>query len=54
MLAGDLIALGMVGLFFVLFLLAFIWAWRNHQLQDIEEVKYKVLEEEDEEFKYDQ
>ena len=54
MLAGDLIATGMVGLFFVLFLLAFIWAWRNGQLQDIEQVKYKVLEEEDEEFKNDQ
>ena len=54
MLAGDLIAIGMVGLFFVLFLVAFIWAWRNHQLQDIEEVKYKVLEEEDEEFNNEQ
>jgi cbb3-type cytochrome oxidase maturation protein len=48
MLAGDLIVIGMVGLFFGLFLLAFIWAWRHRQLQDIEQVKYKVLEEEDE------
>jgi cbb3-type cytochrome oxidase maturation protein len=47
MLAGDLIATGMVGLFFLLFLLAFIWAWRHRQLQDIEQVKFKVLEEEE-------
>lgn len=47
MLAGDLIAMGMVGLFFILFLLAFIWAIRHGQLQDMEQVKYKVLEEED-------
>jgi cbb3-type cytochrome oxidase maturation protein len=48
MLAGELIAFGMVGLFFGLFLLAFIWAWRSRQLRDIEEVKYTVLEDEDE------
>lgn len=47
MLAGDLITMGMVGLFFILFLLAFIWAIRHGQLQDMEQVKYKVLEEED-------
>jgi hypothetical protein len=48
MFAGNLIAFGMVGLLFVLFLLAFIWAWRHHQLQDIEQVKFKVFEDEDE------
>ena len=53
MLAGDLIATGMVGLFFVFFLLTFIWAIRYGQLQDIEQVKFKVLEEEDEAFKND-
>ncbi|MBI1878538.1 MAG: hypothetical protein HYR94_09975 [Chloroflexi bacterium] len=53
MLAGELIATGMVGLFFVLFLLAFVWAWHHRQLQDIEEVKYKVLEEEGELFNND-
>lgn len=53
MLAGDLIAAGMVGLFFVLFVVAFIWAWRHRQLQDIEQVKYQVLKEEDELFKND-
>jgi cbb3-type cytochrome oxidase maturation protein len=53
MLAGELIAFGMVGLFFGLFLLAFIWAWRSRQLQDIEEVKYMVLEDEDEPFDND-
>ena len=53
MLAGDLIAIGMVGLFFGLFLLAFIWAWHSRQLQDIEEVKYKVLEDEGEPFDND-
>jgi cbb3-type cytochrome oxidase maturation protein len=50
MLAGELIAFGMVGLFFGLFLLAFIWAWRSRQFQYIEEVKYMVLEDEDEPF----
>ena len=53
MLAGDLIAIGMVGLFFVLFLLAFIWAVRHRQMQDIEQVKFKVFEEEEDEFKND-
>jgi cbb3-type cytochrome oxidase maturation protein len=53
MLAGELIAFGMVGLFFGLFLLAFIWAWRSRQLQDIEEVKYTVLEYDDEPFDND-
>ena len=53
MLAGDLIAIGMVGLFFVLFLLAFIWAVRHRQMLDIEQVKFKVFEEEDDEFKND-
>jgi cbb3-type cytochrome oxidase maturation protein len=51
--AGNLIAIGMVTLFFVMFLLAFIWAWRHRQLQDIEQIKYKVLEEEDETFNND-
>jgi nitrogen fixation-related uncharacterized protein len=51
MLAGDLISFGMVGLFFVLFLLAFIWAVRHRQIQDIEQVKFKVFEEEDDGFK---
>ena len=53
MLAGDLITFGMVGLFFVLFLLAFIWAVRHRQMQDIEQVKFKVFEEEEGEFKND-
>jgi cbb3-type cytochrome oxidase maturation protein len=53
MLAGELITTVMVGLFFILFLLAFIWAWRHRQLQDIEDVKFKVLEEDDEEFRDD-
>ena len=53
MLAGDLIATGMVGLFFVLFLVALIWAWRHRQLQDIEQVKFKVFEEDNDEFKND-
>jgi cbb3-type cytochrome oxidase maturation protein len=48
MLAGDLIIVSMMGLFFVLFLVAFVWALRHQQLQDIEQVKYKVFEEEDE------
>jgi hypothetical protein len=51
MLAGELIAFGMVGLFFWLFLLAFIWAWRSRQLQDFEVVLYTVLE--DEEYPFD-
>jgi len=51
MLAGDLIATGMVGLFFALFLLAFIWGWRRHQFQDLEQVKFKLFEDEDEIFK---
>lgn len=53
MLAGDLIAFGMVGLFFILFLVAFIWAVRHRQIQDIEQVKFKVFEEEDDEFRND-
>ena len=53
MLAGDLITFGMVGLFFVLFLLSFIWAVCHRQMQDIEQVKFKVFEEEDDEFKND-
>ncbi len=53
MLAGDLITTGMVGLFFVLFLLALIWAIRNRQWQDIEQVKYKVFEDEADEFEND-
>jgi cbb3-type cytochrome oxidase maturation protein len=39
----------MVALFFVLFLLAFIWALRHRQLQDIEDVKFRLFEEESEE-----
>jgi nitrogen fixation-related uncharacterized protein len=53
MLAGDLIATGMVGLFFILFLLALIWAIRHRQLQDIEQVKYKVFDDEVDKFKND-
>ena len=53
MLAGDLITTGMLGLFFLLFLLALIWAVRHRQMQDIEQVKFKVFEEEDDEFKND-
>jgi cbb3-type cytochrome oxidase maturation protein len=51
MLAGDLIATGMVALFFGLFVLAFIWGWRHQQFQDLEQVKFKVFEDEDEIFK---
>ena len=53
MLAGDLIATGMVGLFFILFLLALIWAIHHRQLQDIERVKYKVFDDEADKFKND-
>lgn len=48
MLAGDLIATGMVGLFFALFSLIFLWALSHRQLQDLEQVKFKLLEEDDE------
>ena len=50
MLTGDLITTGMVGLFFALFLPAFIWAWRQRQLQDAEQIKYVIFEDEDEPF----
>jgi nitrogen fixation-related uncharacterized protein len=53
MLAGDLIATGMVGLFFILFLLALIWAIRHRQLQDIEQVKYIVFDDEADKFEND-
>ena len=53
MLAGDLIVIGMVGLFFSLFLLALLWAIYHRQLQDLEQVKFKILEEEDETFKHE-
>jgi cbb3-type cytochrome oxidase maturation protein len=45
MLTANLIVTGMVALFFALFLLAFIWAIRHGQLQDTEQVKYKVFED---------
>lgn len=45
MLTANLIVSGMVVLFFALFLLAFIWAIRRGQLQDTEQVKYKVFED---------
>lgn len=47
---GDLITTGMVGLFLALFILALIWAIRHRQLQDIEQIKYKVFEDETDEF----
>ena len=50
MLTGDLMTTGMVGLFFTLFLLAFIWAWRQQQLQDAEQIKHVIFEDEDEPF----
>ena len=53
MLLGDLISTGMVGLFLALFVLAFVWAWRHRQFQDIEQIKFKVLEDEDEPFHHD-
>jgi cbb3-type cytochrome oxidase maturation protein len=48
MFAGDLIATGMVGLFFALFLLALIWAVRSGQFKDVEQAKFKMFEAEDE------
>ena len=45
MLIANLTVTGMVALFFALFLLAFIWALRHGQLQDIEQVKFKVFED---------
>lgn len=45
MLIANVTVTGMVALFFVLFLLAFIWAVRHGQLRDIEQVKFKVFED---------
>lgn len=45
MLIANLTVTGMVVLFFTLFLLAFIWALRHGQLQDIEQVKFKVFDD---------
>lgn len=48
MATGDLITTVMVALFLALFLITLIWAWRHRQLQDIEQIKYAVFEDEDE------
>ena len=47
MLAGDLIATGMVGLFFALCSLIFLWVLSHRQLQELEQ-KFKLLEDDDE------
>lgn len=49
MATGDLITTVMVALFLALFLITLIWAWRHRQLQDIEQIKYAVFEDEEDE-----
>lgn len=48
MLTADIFTTAMVALFLALFTIAFIWARRTGQFQEMEQVKFKLFEDEHE------
>ena len=50
MATGDVITTVMVALFLGLGLITLFWAWHQRQLQDAEQIKYVIFEDEDEPF----